>query len=123
MSLVSFLDAIGRQEGVEIPGSRAARNNNPGNLDFEPWLAHAFGAVLETPLKGETARFAKFPTLEIGRAALKTLVLKDYLGLSIAQFVAKYAPSTENNTIAYVKNICSFTGFTPSTVLSVNNIG
>lgn len=119
----TLIQGISRQEGFNVVWSRAARNNNPGNLNFEPWLAHEFGATLEIALKGEIARFAFFPTDLVGIKALRTLLLKDYLGLTVAKAIAKFAPSTENDVIQYVKNVCEFTGFTSDTVLTVENIG
>ena len=123
MILHTLMQAIATQEGYYVPGSRAQRNNNPGNLDFEPWIQHLFNAVLETPEKGETARFARFDTGVDGFSALKTLLLKDYLGLTLADALKKYAPSTENNTIAYLKTVTELTDLTAQTVLTSTNIG
>src|SRR5208282_2459864 len=58
----TFAEAIAHMEGFYIPGSRAQRNNNPGNLNLEPWMERKYGAVLETipPGVNEAPRFARF---------------------------------------------------------------
>lgn len=77
--------------------TRAERNNNPGNLNY----AGQTGAVLED---GSNARFAKFGSTAEGVSALaKQLQRYGDRGLdTISKIINKYAPSSENNTQAYI---------------------
>lgn len=118
------MQALAREEGFYVKGSRACRNNNPGNLDFEPWQEHQFGAVLETCPAGETPRFAKFPSADAGFAAMRVLLSGSYTGLSFAEAIAKWAPPSDgNNDGAYCRNVCAWTEQTPDTVLDSQLIG
>lgn len=119
-------EAIGQIEGVNIPNSRAQRNNNPGNLNFAPYQVEKYGAVLETLPAGRSGkpRFAHFPTMEVGWAALHDLLSGPrYYGLTIEEAINKYAPPSENNTTNYVEFVCSKVGCKPTdtvaTVLAV----
>lgn len=103
---MTLQEAIARQEGFLVPGSRANRNNNPGNIEFGEF-AIAHGAT------GSDGRFAIFPDAATGFAALTALLVNFYKGLTLPQFVEKYAPSSENDTGAYVQNLSSWTGLNP----------
>jgi hypothetical protein len=76
--------------------TRAERNNNPGNLEFRGQA----GAVPESG----SGRFAKFGTQAEGVAALvKQLQRYGSRGLdTLEEIIGTYAPSSENNTQAYV---------------------
>jgi len=90
-------------------GTRAWRNNNPGNIEYGKF-AISQGAI------GSDGRFAIFPTKEIGDQARTALLFgKSYAGLSIADAISKYAPSGENDTLSYLKNVLSATGASPDT--------
>lgn len=85
---------------TNTPGTgrtRAERNNNPGNLNF----AGQAGATLE---EGSNARFAKFGSTAEGVSALaKQLQRYGERGLdTVSKIINKYAPSSENNTQAYI---------------------
>ena len=86
--------------------SRAIRNNNPGNLNF----AGQKGATLES---GPNARFASFPTMLEGIAALDRQVML-YLKRgknTIDQIIDIYAPSSDgNNTSSYKSYLSQYTG-------------
>ncbi|EHQ9038156.1 lytic transglycosylase domain-containing protein [Escherichia coli] len=86
--------------------SRGIRNNNPGNLNF----AGQKGATLES---GPNARFASFPTMLEGIAALDRQVML-YLKRgknTIDQIIDIYAPSSdENNTSSYKSYLSQYTG-------------
>jgi len=91
-------------------------------LNFAPW-EQAFGAVLETlPAipRGPVARFAAFPTDAQGFAAMSHLLVVAYSGLTLQRAIARWAPASENDTQAYISNVCAWTGLTPSTVLTVD---
>ncbi len=123
--MLTFIEAIAREEGFPILGSRAERNNNPGNLNFEPWLAaEPYCAVLETPLGSEEARFCRFPDGATGYAALRALLTRDYLGETLHGALNRYAPPSDgNDTSAYESAVCAWTGMQPSDVLTADNIG
>jgi hypothetical protein len=76
--------------------TRAERNNNPGNLEFRGQA----GAVPESG----SGRFAKFGTQAEGVAALvKQLQRYGSRGLdTLEEIIGTYAPSSENNTQAYI---------------------
>ncbi|EPS9417069.1 lytic transglycosylase domain-containing protein [Escherichia coli] len=86
--------------------SRGIRNNNPGNLNF----AGQKGAPLES---GPNARFASFPTMLEGIAALDRQVML-YLKRgknTIDQIIDIYAPSSDgNNTSSYKSYLSQYTG-------------
>lgn len=81
-----LLDAQFKQEGNK-PGNLAARLNNPGAMKYtgSDWQKK-YGATMGD--KG----FAKFPTLEQGRAAQRHLWEKSYGNIPITQAVSKWAP-------------------------------
>jgi len=83
---------------VDIPPtSRLAYvNNNPGNLRF----ANQFGAS-----QGEGG-FARFESPEAGFSALVNQVKLDQSrGLTLGEFISKYAPPSENDTELYISQI------------------
>ncbi|WP_215271717.1 lytic transglycosylase domain-containing protein [Escherichia coli] len=86
--------------------SRGIRNNNPGNLNF----AGQKGATMES---GPNARFASFPTMLEGIAALDRQVML-YLKRgknTIDQIIDIYAPSSDgNNTSSYKNYLSQYTG-------------
>jgi hypothetical protein len=100
-------------ENQSREGVRNWRNNNPGNIEFGPF-SKSNGAV------GTDGRFAVFSTLDAGMAAKEKLLFdtKSYAGLSIEQAISRYAPSFENNSAAYAKNVADAAGVTAATKLS-----
>ena len=76
-------------------GSRAWRNNNPGNLRNGS-IAKANGSI------GQAGGFAVFPDYLSGRNALEVLLGSSlYRNETVGSFLNKYAPSSENDTGAY----------------------
>jgi hypothetical protein len=119
---MTVLEAMAHMEGFYQPGSRAARNNNPLNMNFVPWEAELFGATLETPIGSETARFAHFPDSITGfNAARHRLGAFIEKGLSVMLNV--WAPPVENNVSAYLAGVTEMTGLTADTVLTAELIG
>lgn len=85
--------ADGREE-VKTHGSRAWRNNNPGNLRSSPEEVGHTGS-------GGT-RFAVFPNEAAGELALRALLSSElYATKTIDEAIGMYAPSFENDTEAY----------------------
>lgn len=95
--------------------TRAERNFNPGNLEYRGQA----GAVPE-PGSG---RFAKFGSASEGVAALaKQLQRYDARGLdTLDEIINTYAPSSENNTQAYIARLSRDLGVTGSQELDLNN--
>lgn len=90
----SLANNIARFEGVNVKGSLAQRNFNPGNLKFRGQK----GAI-----QGDKG-FAKFKSMDEGYTALKGQIKLDTdRGLSLKGFTKKYAPPSENDTGAYYK--------------------
>lgn len=109
---INDLDEI----SVEIPeASRLSFvNNNPGNLRY----ANQSGAS-----KGEGG-FAKFKTPEDGFKALINQIKVDARrGLTLASFITKYAPPTENDTQGYIDFIASATSTSPNVPIARMDLG
>jgi hypothetical protein len=111
---MTLLEAMARQEGFYLHGSRAQRNNNPLNIEWGKF-AEAHGATNpEEPLK----RFAVFPTAEMGFSAARALLTAPtYRGKTVQQALNRWAPPVENDLSAYVKNVCTWAGCQPTTVI------
>ncbi len=91
--------------------TRGVRNNNPGNIDYNPrnrWIGQL------TPDPAIEKRFARFDTPENGIRALAKLVLayrgKDGMpnvGASgidtVREIINRWAPGTENDTESYIR--------------------
>ncbi|MBV6342775.1 hypothetical protein [Candidatus Magnetobacterium casense] len=89
--------------------NRAQRNNNPVNLRY----AHQTEAV------GKDADgFAVFGTPEAGwRAAHAQIRLDQTRGVSVREFIFKFAPPNENDTNAYLEFVLDELGIGSSTPL------
>ena len=100
-------------------GSRAWRNNNPGNLE-DGKFARNNGAI------GTDGRFAIFPDTATGFNAMASLLATNsYQKLTIEGAINRYAPPNENNVENYLKSIERQTGFprsTPMNKLSKDNL-
>lgn len=111
---MTFTQAVAREEGFGVPGARPTRNFNPGDLEYHDWMK-PFGAVLET---GAHPRFAVFPDAEQGFAAMKHLFgFPLYKGKTVAQALNEWAPPVENQTNAYIANVCKWTGCKPTDII------
>jgi len=99
---------------------RGIRNNNPFNLKELPGD--------KTQWKGERATdddpiFEEFETMEYGiRAGMITLrtYMKKHNLRTIIEIIKRFAPSSENNTRAYINAVCWITGFEENEILSAN---
>ena len=89
---------------LEFAGTtgRSAKNNNPLNLEYRPGsYQDKYGAELEPTGGGHDKgpRFAKFPTMQAGYlAGIEQIKLDQQRGLTLGQFVNKFAPAFENPT-------------------------
>lgn len=93
-------------------GTRAWRNNNPGNLE-DGKFARNNGAI------GTDGRFAIFPDIATGFNAMANLLSTNaYQKLTIQGAINRYAPSNENNVENYLKSIEKQTCFSRSTLMN-----
>jgi hypothetical protein len=92
------------------PGILAAQNNNPGNLRF----ARQSGAM---PGAGG---FAQFSTPVAGYQALVDQVQLDASrGVTLGQYITKYAPPSENDTALYIQQASQALGVDANTPLAL----
>ena len=82
--------------------SRGLRNLNPGNI------RHSKTRYKGEKLSSTDSSFKQFESIEAGYRAMFVLLhtyrVRGY-GNTIAQFIARYAPPSENNTDAYVARV------------------
>jgi uncharacterized protein RhaS with RHS repeats len=82
-------------EEVRSGGTRAWRNNNPGNMRDTPF-SQSHGSL------GVSGGFAVFSNEQKGGDALGSLLgTRTYQGLTIDGAINRYAPPNENNTANY----------------------
>lgn len=111
---MNILEAIAKEEGYYVQGSRPGRNNNPGDLEYHDWMLR-FNAQREPPPRN---RFAVFPTPEAGFAAMKHLFgFPAYKGKTVAQCINTWAPPVENDTEAYLRNVCAGANCLPTDII------
>ena len=108
---------------------RGIRNNNPGNIDYNPrndWV----GQLPRDPAIEK--RFARFDTPENGIRALGKLLLnyrgKDGLpgvggpGIdTVREIISRWAPATENNTAAYIRVVADQLGVAPWVPINIRD--
>lgn len=83
--------------------SRGIRNCNPGNIRItkDKWQG--------LRKNQEDKEFFQFTSMAYGyRALLRTLqnYRKRHNCITIADFISRWAPDTENNTSAYIRRVC-----------------
>jgi hypothetical protein len=104
---IDFALAVYQKEaGFAKSGTLADRNNNPGNLRFADWQSEHGGA----PNGG----FTKYPTMDDGiRASMHLLSMGRYKDAVARRdwgaVISIYAPSSENNTDLYIKQMNEYT--------------
>ncbi len=132
---MKLIEAIAKMEGYGAdPENIPTRHNNPGDICAGQW-ANAHGAVpgaadpaskdAHSSHFGETSpsRYAVFKQPVDGWDALRTLLTEHYLGMTLASAISKYAPATENDTDEYIAAVCKWTGLSPLSTLTAENIG
>lgn len=108
-TLDQWAQAIATQEGYFVPGSRAARNNNPGNLK----IAGDAGT--------DPQGFGVFSTPDLGFAALNadlSAKVQKYPNLSILQIMTRYLGgnplnpqvTSQGDPFTYAKNVADRLG-------------
>ena len=109
---------------------RGVRNNNPGNIDFNPRNAWQGQLGLETGVP--KPRFARFDEPENGIRALGKLLInyrsKDGLpgvggkGIdTVLETISRWAPSSENDTQAYASAVAKRLGVRPTDPIDIKN--
>jgi len=100
--------------------TRGERNNNPGNIRYLPNGEHWIG---ERKNEGDPD-FCEFNTPEEGiRALAKTLITYQRKhGLNtVRNIINRWAPSSENDTDAYVYAVAQDCAVTPTQILDLND--
>lgn len=110
-----------------MPIARGLRNNNPGNIDYNP--RNAWQGQLP-PDPAIEPRFARFDSPENGIRALGKLLI-NYRGKdgmpgigaqgidTVRETVNRWAPSIENDTEAYVSAVASAAGVQPNAPIDI----
>lgn len=89
--------AVGGGVVVAQKITRAVRNNNPGNIEKGlPWKGLAASST--------DPRFAEFVAPQWGFRAMARILLGDFKEgqNTVRSLISEWAPSTENNTAAYI---------------------
>lgn len=102
--------------------SRGTRNNNPGNIDYNK--SNQWQGQLGLEIGVPKPRFARFDSPENGLRALGKL-LQTYHGKhglkTVKQIISRWAPSTENDTEAYVRSVEKRTGTAPGAEVNMKD--
>lgn len=104
---VDFMLAIYQKEAnFAKSGTLADRNNNPGNLRFADWQTEHGGV--------KNGGFTTYPTMDDGiRASVHLLSLGTYRSAVDKRdwggVISRYAPSSENDTATYIKQMNQWT--------------
>lgn len=100
---------------------RGIRNNNPGNIDFNPinkWKG------LNPKSQELDKRFCVFISPEYGIRALM-IVLRNYnkkYGLdSVKKIIKRWAPSCENDTCSYINHVAKIMNIDPDACLNLKD--
>jgi RHS repeat-associated protein len=106
---IGYLD--GSRE-IRSGGTRSWRNNNPGNMRNSTF-SQGQGSI------GTAGGFAIFRTSDAGHNALSNLLETDtYQSLTVGGAIARFAPSSENDTPAYQRAVTRATGTSPDTPMN-----
>ena len=96
---------------------RGIRNNNPLNLEYGSFTI-GLGAT------ASDGRFAIFPAMSDGICAIakNLMAYQDLHGIdTIRGVVNRWAPSSENNTAAYISLVCTVTTLQPDDHLNLHD--
>jgi hypothetical protein len=102
---------------------RGIRNNNPGNIDYNP--TNKWQGLATPPLEDGVAkpRFARFTAPEWGIRAIARLLIgyqDRYRISSVRAMLARYAPSIENDTGSYVDVVARAIGVDADAQINVH---
>lgn len=117
-TLRDLADAIIRMEGSMLPNSinmRMVREHGLWNVGHMVWAGQR-GAL---PVNINGRLWAGWPSYEESYEGLMRQIRLDASrGLTLEQFIAKYAPPSENSTATYIANVSAWTGIPPNTKLA-----
>ncbi|MGE8454006.1 MAG: structural protein [Pseudomonadales bacterium] len=102
---------------------RGVRNNNPGNIDYNP--RNQWEGQLGPEIGVPKPRFARFDSPENGIRALGKLIrtYQNKHGLkTVEQIIGRWAPNNENNTKAYAEAVAKALSVTPWANIDVNRV-
>lgn len=114
-----------------ITTPRGVRNNNPGNIDYNP--RNAWQGQLGLEVGVPSPRFARFDTPENGIRALGKLLI-NYRGKdgmpgvggagidTVRETITRWAPGNENNTEAYIAAVARRLGVSANDVIDVRKL-
>lgn len=98
------------KDGFVNAGARGIRNNNPGNIDYNPRNAWQGQLPYDPAIE---SRFCRFQSPEYGIRAIYKL-LQTYQTIhglnSVKAIIKKYAPNNENNTVGYINRAAADIG-------------
>ena len=109
-------------------GNRGIRNNNPGNIDFNP--RNDWQGQLGLELGVTKPRFARFDSPENGIRALAKLLI-NYRGKdgmpgigapgidTVRETISRWAPGSENDTESYIKAVARAVGVAPNQPIEI----
>lgn len=102
--------AIATQEGWFVPGSMPSVRHNPGDLRY----AGQVGAI--KPASVTPPPIATFVSNAAGVTALcRQIWLQVATGQTVREIIAQWAPTTENDTTAYLADVLLWTGLPADT--------
>jgi len=109
--MTKLMRLIAQIEGFYTPGSVPNRNNNPGDLRHSPHSSHPVG---------KPDAIGIIDTLEHGWEDLaRQINLDAKRGLTLKQFVEKFAPRSENNSQNYLNFLCKGLNCLPDIALNL----
>lgn len=103
--------------------TRGYRNNNPGNIRLT-FNANGSKRYWSGEIEGTDKAFKTFKSMAYGYRAIFAL-LKEYIGKgynTIDKIISRYAPSSENNTNAYVNTVTKRVGITKDTKIAASDL-
>ena len=97
--------------------TRGYRNNNPGNIrkTSTVWIGEV--------LPGDDPAFMTFTSMAYGYRAMFVL-LQSYIDKgynTVEKIISRWAPSSENNTQAYIDHVVQLSGIPPTEVISYSD--
>lgn len=104
---------------VNISGPRGLRNNNPGNIRRGPSLWRGRSRTQRD------ASFVQFTSSKWGIRALGKILLnynRFYRLNTVAGIINRFAPSSENNTSAYINAVAREVGVRPDQKINVRQV-
>lgn len=112
INLIGYTDDNGNP--LNFPNTRGFRNNNPGNLRY----------IASNPFNGQVGNdggnYGVYDTLQNGVRALGKQ-LDNYVNAghtTITGIISKWAPPSENNTLAYIADVSARMNISPDNTIA-----